>query len=165
MTGSYYTIFTSVIVITFTSIFTPLSPLNRSKYIFKHITKGHDKANATIMSEKDGVERPLQCHYISPTQAVWAIMQYQDRASHPAVQQLALHLENAQMIQFNPDEDLQDQVNNAREKNRTTLQRWFAYNQEHDDAQDILYGDFPQYFSWDRTQKPHSWARSYVDLY
>jgi hypothetical protein len=58
------------------------------------------------------------------------------------------------MIQFNPDEDLQDQVDNAREKNRTTLQRWFAYNQEHDDAQDILYGDFPQYFSWDRTQKP-----------
>jgi len=53
---------------------------------------------------------------------VWAIMQYRDRANYPAVQQLALHLEDAQMVQFNPDEDLQDQVDNARENNRTTLQ-------------------------------------------
>lgn len=121
------------------------------KYIFKYITKGHNKATATIVNEKDEVERQLQCRYISPTQAVWAIMQYRDRSNYPAVQQLALHLKDAQTIQFNPDEDLQDQVDNAREKNRTTLQGWFVYNQENDNARHILYGDFPRYFSWDRT--------------
>ena len=77
------------------------------KYIFKYITKGHDKVNAKIVNEKDEVERQLQCRYISPTQAVWAIMQYRDRANYPAVQQLALHLENAQNIVFDPNEDLQ----------------------------------------------------------
>jgi hypothetical protein len=112
------------------------------KYIFKYITKGHDKANATIVDENNEVERQLQCRYISPTQAVWAIMQYRDRGSYPAVQQLALHLENAQMVQFNPDEDLQDQLNVC-EKNRTTLQGWLAYNRENEDGRHILYGDFP----------------------
>jgi hypothetical protein len=93
------------------------------KYIFKYVTKGHNKANAKIVNENNEVERQLQCRYISPTQAVWAIMQYRDRANYPAVQQLALHLENIQNIFFNPDEDLQDQINNAREKQHTTLQR------------------------------------------
>ena len=127
------------------------------KYIFKYITKGHDKANAKIVNEKDEVERQLQCRYISPTQAVWAIMQYRDRANYPAVQQLALHLKNAQNIVFNPDEDLQDQIDDARERQRTTLQGWFAYNRENEDGRHILYGDFPQHFTWDRTKMPYSW--------
>ena len=127
------------------------------KYLFKYVTKGYDKANAKIVNEKDEVERQLQCRYIGPTQAVWAIMQYRDRANYPAVQQLALHLEDAQTIMFNPDEDLQTQVDDAREWNRTTLQGWFAYNEENEDGRHILYGDFPQYFTWDRTKKPYSW--------
>ena len=80
------------------------------------------------MNKKDEVERQLQCRYISPAQAIWAIMQYRDRANYPAVQQLALHLENAQVIVFDPDEDLDVQIDNARERQHTTLQGWFAYN-------------------------------------
>jgi hypothetical protein len=44
-------------------------------------------------------------------------MQYRDRANYLAVQQLALHLEYAQTIIFNPDEDLQAQEDNVREWN------------------------------------------------
>ncbi|AQK78258.1 hypothetical protein ZEAMMB73_Zm00001d035059 [Zea mays] len=100
------------------------------KYLFKYIYKGHD-------------------------QALWRIYGFELSQISPPVMQLQLHLPNMHMVTFH-ERQMVERVVNRKGADRSMLTAYFEENRMHKEARNILYRDFPEWYTW---QQGKVWQR------
>ena len=99
------------------------------KYLNKYLTKGHDRARATVREEGgqaviDEIQDFLDARCITPPEACWRILgNILHKQSH-TVYKLSVHLPDGQRIFFNDgQEELTPLNEDARQINEKILQR------------------------------------------
>ena len=124
------------------------------KYIHKYIYKGPDHATA-IQTDgpQDEIHSYLDARYISSTQACHNIFEFPMHMEYPAVYQLPVHLPGQNTVTFNPEDQIEDVVNNTKD---TPLLGWFKANADpilmEAGANNHLYQDFPKGFVWNKSR-------------
>ncbi|GFV59955.1 ATP-dependent DNA helicase [Trichonephila clavipes] len=90
--------------------------------------------------------------YISSNEAIWHILSFPIHERDPAVEHLAIHLENGQRVYFTEENVLQ----RAFEAPKTTLTEFFFVSKPDvfgQFAKTLVYGDVPRYFTWNKSSK------------
>ncbi|GJV93168.1 DNA helicase [Tanacetum coccineum] len=145
------------------------------KYLFKYISKGTDRVvvhisrnnptsvsnNATASTSKqlvviDEIKNYLDARYVSPHEACWRIFEFEIHYREPAVQILAVHLQNMQRVVFRETDQLDSLVLNSHKK-KTTLTEWLYYNEKNSDGRHLTYLNFPSEYVWYPNEK--YWSR------
>ena len=123
------------------------------KYVLKYVHKGCDQATFALRSDQvDEISEYQNARYISSNEAAWRILDFPIHERFPAVQQLAMHLENGQRVYFTED-TARDQA--LGDPPKTTLTEFFALCQVDNFARTLLYVDVPEYHTWNNK----SWQR------
>ena len=131
------------------------SSVKSIKYICKYVNKGSDLAIFEVqnINKSDEIARYQMGRYISSNEAIWHILSFPIHERDPAVQHLAIHLENGQRVYFTEENVLQ----RAFEAPKTTLTEFFTLCQKPDVfgqfAKTLVYGDVPRYFTWNKSSK------------
>ncbi|XP_015614420.1 uncharacterized protein [Oryza sativa Japonica Group] len=133
------------------------SSIKAVKYLFKYLYKGHDRASISINEadsngEIDEIQRYRDARWVTPPEALWRIYGFDICHISPSVRQLQLHLPNMHMLAFDADKDLRD-VLDKEDAGRSMLTAYFEANRQHVWARDILYRDFPMWFTWQTAGK------------
>ena len=114
------------------------------KCVLKYVHKDCDQETFALHSEQvDEISEYRNAHYISSNEAVWRILEFPIHERFPAVQQLAVHLENGKKIYFTEDTALGDPP-------KTTLTEFFALCQVDNFARTMLYADIPEHYTWNK---------------
>ncbi|XP_076957793.1 uncharacterized protein LOC143633361 [Bidens hawaiensis] len=124
------------------------------KYLFKYISKGADRVHYTVTKMQDGtnpsqqefsrlneIQNFLDGRFICPHEASWRIFNFYIHDRIPAVQTLAVHLENMQNITFRDNDHLDTLVTNMFNR-RTTLTEWLHNNRHDDSGRHLRYIDY-----------------------
>ena len=140
------------------------SSIKAVKYLYKYIYKGHDQTSFNIdKPDADGnideIKRFIDARWITPPEAMWRIFGFNLSEMHPSVLQLPLHLPDMQRVTFKEGDNLNDV---AAQENASMLTEYFVANQNHEWARDILYRDFPGWFTW---QPGKFWQKRKRDLH
>ncbi|KAF7813324.1 uncharacterized protein G2W53_034300 [Senna tora] len=145
------------------------------KYLFKYVSKGHDKVTATICNQDftevnpcvDEIQQYYDCRYVSPCEAAWRIFGFDINYREPSVERLPFHLPNQQSVIFCDDDNLDDVVENATLKQSKFL-AWFEANKIYPAARELTYAQFPTKFvfkvdkrEWSIRKSGHSIGRLY----
>ncbi|EUC59156.1 helitron helicase-like amino-terminal domain protein [Rhizoctonia solani AG-3 Rhs1AP] len=145
------------------------------KYIFKYVYKGHDRAsielrrrilhgpqqnNGEQQGRPDEIKIQLDSRWVSAYEGLWRIYCCRLHHEQPSIIRLQVHLEGQQMITFQADESLEDVVRNRADQD-TPLTGFFKLNQHVNEntravANQLLYQEIPNCFSWDKNIKPGS---------
>src|SRR5260221_14127692 len=112
----------------------------------------------------DEIHHYQDCCYISPPEAMWCIFQFSLHGCTPTVYWLQLNLQGENQGYLEPGQGLPHAVQQAANmrsmldafyivsallcKFHGTLTHPFQANREYDFAKDVLYQDFPSYFTW-----------------
>lgn len=132
------------------------------KYLFKYIFKGYDKAytemtstdeHGTKVIKYDEVANFIEHRYLSPVEACWRIMGKELQGKSHSVEQLPVHLENEQVVVFNPQR--RESAKKAAEKD-SKLVAFFKYCQKHPDEK-VKYPNMPKQHTWH--DKDGEWKR------
>ena len=130
------------------------------KYLHKYVTKGQDRIIFSVnqsgqeIATLNEVENFVNARYISESEALWKLYGFYIHQKSPAVQKLPCHLPDEQRVFFEEDEA----ANVAETGPPTTkLTAFFMTNQTDPSARNILYTDFPRYFTWNAKDK--KWQR------
>ncbi|XP_028807349.1 uncharacterized protein LOC114762065 [Neltuma alba] len=124
------------------------------KYLFKYVSKGHDRAIAAFYTETsssdsranhDEIKMYYDVRYLSPCEAVWRILSYDINFRTPSVQRLSFHLPNQQSIIYEDNADLQEVVNHNAGK-LTMFEAWMNANKLYGEARRLTYSEFPNKF-------------------
>jgi hypothetical protein len=121
--------------------------------VCKYINKGSDAAMFALQQQNvnDEVTQYQMGRYLSSNEAFWRIFGFPIHERHPAIQQLAVHLENGQRVYFTAETAAQQ----ALAPKDTTLTAFFKRCQEDPFAQTLLYHQMPSYYTWNNNQ----WSR------
>ncbi|XP_035835338.1 uncharacterized protein LOC110865421 isoform X3 [Helianthus annuus] len=136
------------------------------KYLFKYISKGADRVRFAIYrahqnSASTSTHEPpvvnevinfLDGRFICPHEASWRILNFPIHERHPAVQILAVHLENMQNVTFRDNHNLQSIINNP-SFGKTTLTEWLSNNNADSNGRDLTYTNYPSRYRWDVSAK------------
>ncbi|XP_072389482.1 uncharacterized protein [Diabrotica undecimpunctata] len=124
--------------------------------IHRHdLTARSDLAKCEVqnINKNDEIARYQMGRYISSNEAIWHILSFPIHERDPAVQHLAIHLENGQRVYFTEENVLQ----RAFEAPKTTLTEFFTLCQKPDVvgqfAKTLVFGDVPRYFTWNKSNK------------
>ena len=136
-----------------------LSSVQAVKYMYKYITKGPDRI---IMSLKvNGVEQKvneveefLNCRYLSFSESIWKLYNFQIHGRSHAILKLACHLPLEQTVVIKEGKELEALLSGEPE---TTLTAFFKMNEECSQARKVLYPDFPRHFTWNKGNK--NWTK------
>ena len=80
------------------------------KYLYKYITKGSDHVMMRLSNgqEKDITDDEIECfvnaRYISASEAYWRIYEFNIQYKYPPVSKLPLHLQDEQVVLFQPSD-------------------------------------------------------------
>ena len=124
-----------------------VSPM-AAKYLFKYVTKGSDRAMATLQDEYNEVKEYQNLRSIGASEACWRLFEFGITNQYPAVQALRVHLDGEQYITF---EEGQEPIVAQQEAKSTELTSFFEYNATHPETQ-VKYVDFPKHFVWKNNQ-------------
>ncbi|XP_035830951.1 uncharacterized protein LOC110868732 [Helianthus annuus] len=136
------------------------------KYLFKYISKGADRVRFAIYrahqnSASTSTHEPpvvnevinfLDGRFICPHEASWRILNFPIHERQPAVQILAVHLENMQNVTFRDNHNLQSIINNP-SFGKTTLTEWLSSNNADSNGRDLTYTNYPSRYRWDVSAK------------
>ncbi|KAL3654415.1 hypothetical protein CASFOL_004096 [Castilleja foliolosa] len=131
------------------------------KYLFKYISKGADRVLFCISKShnKDSgdpgaatsavneVQNFVDGRYICPHEAAWRILDFPIHERTPAVEVLAVHLENMQNVLFRDNLKLQSIVRNPN-FGKTTLTEWFQSNKLDRDGVHLTYVNYCSMYRW-----------------
>ena len=89
------------------------------KYLFKFVYKGSDKItfsfnlpeNTSNINSNDEINKFIDARYISASESIWRIFQYDLNSQNPNTVRLPVHLENQQLIIFKEKDNLNQVVN------------------------------------------------------
>jgi len=84
---------------------------------------------------------------VTPPEALWRIYGFDLSKNHPPVQQLQLHLPDMHMVSFHNRQKIELVVNKPG-VDESMLTAYFKANGLHEFARNILYRDFPEFFTW-----------------
>ncbi|KAJ4753717.1 hypothetical protein LUZ62_088122 [Rhynchospora pubera] len=143
------------------------------KYLFKYISKGHDRAMVAIQRSTDApstsshqpetaqtavdeIRHYLDCRYLTPPEAIWRIFSFDVHYSYPSVERLPVHLLSHNNVVFSDFQEL-DEIANSDSFGFTKLMAWFDLNKKDDLARTLTYIEIPSKFTWKQDEK--SWAR------
>ena len=103
--------------------------LESVKYIHKYIYKGRDKTTLEIRDDqhRNEIKEFLDVCYIGSVEACWHIFEFAMHAEYPTVYRLPVHLEDQQLVYFNPEDDIHDVLERGANKD-TPLTAWFKIN-------------------------------------
>lgn len=148
---------------------------NRSrsiKYLFKYINKGPDRVTAVISNtqhsnnssinsirEQDEIKAYLDCRYISATEAIWRIFEFDMFYREPSVERLSFHLPEQQTIYF-PEGITINSILNRPGIEKTMFTEWMSINRDNMEARQLTYSEFPTKFVWNSSQKTWTMRRS-----
>ncbi|XP_076954306.1 uncharacterized protein LOC143628662 [Bidens hawaiensis] len=141
------------------------------KYLFKYVSKGSDRIRFKITQsihkvETDQNSLSVTCNeidnfvdgrFICPHEAAWRIFNFPIHHRYPAVQVLAVHVENMQNVGLSDQQKLLHVVNNPC-VGLTTLTEWFATNAHDPSGHHLRYIDFLSEYRWEGSGK--CWIRS-----
>ncbi|KAI9118735.1 hypothetical protein K1719_010180 [Acacia pycnantha] len=131
------------------------------KYLFKYISKGHDRVVAGIYSSNDDVcsqqgfdeiSHYLNCRYVSSCEASWRIFGFDIHHRLPPVERLSFHLPHQQVVYYTQTDRMSTLLNNARVKESMFL-AWMEKNKEDPFARTLCYSQFPNYFTFVREKR------------
>ena len=114
------------------------------KYIYKYIYKGPDRVTHSLEIGYDEITRYESSMYICAAEAVWKLLEFPTQERSHTVVQLAVHLEDSQMIVYN-DRDTADTI---QARGETTLTQFLLTCAEDPTARELLYSEFPRHFVW-----------------
>ncbi|GKD36952.1 DNA helicase [Tanacetum coccineum] len=129
------------------------------KYMFKYISKGTDRVFARVYRAIgkssigatpspqviDEIQNYVEGRFICAHEAYWRILKFDIHRREPAVQILAVHLQDMQRITFR-DKDMLKSVVDLPGKKSTTLTEWFAFNEANEVGRHLSYLEFPSEF-------------------
>jgi len=138
------------------------------KYLYKYVYKGSDEAVITVevvrsqgetvamREEPNEVLRYLSARYLSPVEACMRLLDYGVQGKSHSVEQLIVHVEERQMVVYNPEQDTESVLENGQH----TMLTWFfelcaSTAPENQIAKTMLYQDIPKKFCW----KDKQWVR------
>ena len=124
-----------------------MSPL-ASKYLFKYVTKGEDRAMVRAEIDDEDQEKSEIADYIDmrsvgSSEASWHIFNFNIAKNYPAVYALRVHLEDEQHVVF----DMETAEQSVESQRCTELTEFFTFNLEHPETK-VTYCDFPEHFTW-----------------
>ena len=115
-----------------------------------YIQKGPDLTSFEI-NDHDEIKRYMEGRYISPSEAVHHIYQFDVHGQVLNVICLQVHLPGQHMITFNPDDNV-DTILDRASHEHTTLTAYFDANANGgnlgEQARKYTYQEFPQHFTW-----------------
>nr|XP_027096038.1 uncharacterized protein LOC113715934 [Coffea arabica] len=140
---------------------TKVARLEITKYLYKYMSKGVDRANVQIENNVvlanesghrryrsvDEIKQYLDCRYLSPIESCWKIFDFKMQRQYPSVIRFQYHLPNHQFIIFNDDNYLYD-VLDRDHIHDTMLTKWFEINQSHIPARNLTFVEFPSKWTW-----------------
>jgi len=114
------------------------------RYIHKYIYKGHDRTSVEFhdVQNKDEVREFLDARYRGSVESCWHMFEFAVHVEHPTVYRLPVHLEDQQLVYFNPDDNINDVLERGALK-ETPLTVWFKVNQTNELARQTTYQKFP----------------------
>ncbi|KAL3618575.1 hypothetical protein CASFOL_037657 [Castilleja foliolosa] len=133
------------------------------KYLFKYISKGADRVRFCITRSDDAsdsnsdnvapvineIQNFVDGRYICPHEASWRILNFPIHERTPAVEVLAVHLENMQNVTFKENLKLQAIVRNPG-FGKTTLTEWIESNKRDSRGLDLTYVTYCSRYRWDK---------------
>ncbi|KAL3627784.1 hypothetical protein CASFOL_029147 [Castilleja foliolosa] len=133
------------------------------KYLFKYISKGSDRVRFSISKSDssnaanpdtnipvmDEVKNFIDGRYICPHEAAWRILNFPIHERNPAVEVLAVHLENMQNVTFRENMKLQAIIRNP-SFGKTTLTQWMDRNKRDESGRDLTYVNYSTRYWWCR---------------
>ena len=131
-----------------------------SKYLYKYVTKGSDRAMVATVEEgqqRDEIKQYVDLRSVGSSEATWHLVAFPIAKRYPPVQTLRVHLEDQQQVVF--DEGTEEE---ALERQRETeLTAFFKRNVEHQGQQQVdeqpTYIDMPKLYRYDKSKK--QWIR------
>lgn len=123
------------------------------KYFFKYIHKGPDMARVSIVpdvNQNDEIEDYVNSRYISASEAIWRLLEFDISARKPTVIALSVHLPANDMIVFKVGEEKE-----ALEKNVSKLQLYFD-RPKTSEFENLTYLDFYEHYNIEVKSSPQT---------
>ena len=129
-----------------------------SKYLYKYVTKGSDRAMVTTEVEgqsRDEIQEYEDLRSVGSSEATWHLMAFPITEQYPPVQALRVHTEDQQQVVF--DEGTEEEA--LEQQRETELTAFFKLNEELQknkefDSQSLpTYVDLPKKFRYDKGKK------------
>lgn len=126
------------------------------QYLFKYQLKGSDQARISVQADDshcmDEITVFQNKRYVSSMEASWKILEFPIVEVVPAIVRLPLHLEDQQIIFFNPT-TAQHVEDSLLCNQKTMLTAYFQANIDYKEARNYLYHQFPEHFVYKCNEK------------
>ncbi|KAF7827231.1 uncharacterized protein G2W53_018395 [Senna tora] len=131
------------------------------KYLFKYISKGHDRVTATLYQSNNNLEEYhvvdeikmfYDCQYVSACETSWRIFAFDIQYRLPGVERLSFHVPNQQPIIFQYGDSL-DSIISKPTIHETMFTAWMQANKDYPEARELTYAEFPTKFVFHASEK------------
>ena len=131
-----------------------------SKYLYKYVTKGSDRAMVATVEEgqhRDEIRQYVDLRSVGSSEAAWHLVAFPIAKRFPPVQTLRVHLEDQQQVVFDEGTE-QEALERQRETELTAFFELNANQQGQQEAEGQLrYIDMPKLYRYDKSKK--QWIR------
>jgi hypothetical protein len=134
------------------------SSIKSVKYLYKYIYKGHDRTSFTVDANGDEqrvvneIKQYRDARMITAIEAVYRLFGFKLYSMWPPVLQLQVHLPGMHMVAYKDTDDLRDVIERAKSQ-KSMLTEYFKMNAINPTARKLLYKEFPEHFTWNKTGK------------